>query len=62
MKKLLTLLLAALLVCGMFVTGASAEESGLYQYTVNADGTAEITKPTRKSRTGTSPRSWTGTK
>ena len=55
MKKLLTLVLAALLVCGMFVAGASAEESGLYQYTVNPDGTAEITKADPKITDGNIP-------
>ena len=42
MRKLLTLALAAMLVCGALVTGAFAEEEGLYQYEVKADGTARI--------------------
>ena len=42
MRKLLTLALAAMRVCGALVTGAFAEEEGLYQYEVKADGTARI--------------------
>lgn len=55
MKKLITLILAALLVCGMFVAGASAEQSGLFEYTVKEDGTAEITGADRNIKDGKIP-------
>ena len=44
MKKLLVMILAALLVCGCILPHAMAEAQGDYQYTVKEDGTAEITK------------------
>ena len=44
MKKLLSLMLACMLMCGQFVPGAFAEEhEGLFTYQVLGDGTAEIT-------------------
>ena len=47
MKKLLSLVLAGMMLCGLFVPGVFAEEekslvSGLYHYVINDDGTAEI--------------------
>lgn len=43
MKKLIVMILAVVLVCGVFVTGSFAEDNGTFQYTVKTDGTAEIT-------------------
>lgn len=43
MKKLIVMILAVVLVCGIFVTGSFAEDNGTFQYTVKTDGTAEIT-------------------
>ena len=42
-KKILAVLLAALLACGVFPAGAFAEGQDLYLYSVKYDGTAEIT-------------------
>ncbi|MBO4422497.1 MAG: leucine-rich repeat domain-containing protein, partial [Clostridia bacterium] len=42
-KKILAVLLAALLACGVFPAGAFAEGQNLYLYEVKANGTAEIT-------------------
>ncbi len=55
MKKLITFILAITLVCGIFVTGASAEQSGLFEYTVKEDGTAEITRADRDIKDGKLP-------
>ena len=47
MKKLLSLMLACMLMCGLSVPGAFAEEhEGLFTYKVLEDGTAEITETT----------------
>ena len=47
MKKLLSLVLACMLMGGLFVPGAIAEEhEGLFTYKVLEDGTAEITETT----------------
>ena len=48
MKKLLSLVMTCILICGLFVPGAYAKKkdslvSGLYHYVLNEDGTAEIT-------------------
>ena len=44
MKKLLSLVLACMLICGVFVPGAFAKETkSLFTYKVLKDGTAEIT-------------------
>ena len=44
MKKLLTMILALILVCGCMFSTASAGTSGMYEYTLKSDGTAEITR------------------
>ncbi len=54
-KKLLTLALAALLVCGALMSGSLAETQGLYEYTVKEDGTAEITKVDQSIKDGNIP-------
>ena len=43
MKKLLTMILALMIACGCLFSAASAETSGMYEYTLKSDGTAEIT-------------------
>lgn len=54
-KKLLTLALAALLVCGALMSGSLAETQGLYEYTVKEDGTAEITAADKNIKDGNIP-------
>ena len=44
MKKLLTMILALTIVCGCLFSTASAGTSGMYEYTLKSDGTAEITR------------------
>ena len=48
MKKLLTMILALTIVCGCLFSTASAGTSGMYEYTLKSDGTAEITNVDRK--------------
>ena len=43
MKKLLAFLLTAMLICGSVISVSSAEKSGVYEYRLLLDGTAEIT-------------------
>ena len=55
MKKLISLILAALLVCGVLLTGSFAEEGSMYRYKVKEDGTAEITGVDEKCKDGNIP-------
>lgn len=47
MKKLLVFILAAMLICGGILPQAVAETQGNYEYTLNPDGTATITRVNR---------------
>ena len=56
MKKLLTLTLTVMLICGMLVTGAyAARQQGMYRYTIRKDGTAEITEVDKRCTDGNIP-------
>lgn len=56
MKKLLTMTLTVMLICGMLVTGAyAARQQGMYRYTVKEDGTAEITEVDKRCTDGDIP-------
>lgn len=60
MKRLLSLVMTCILICGLFVSGAYAKKedslvSGLYHYVLNEDGTAEITDVDRSITDGNIP-------
>lgn len=55
MKKLFTLILAVMLACGMFSAASFAAAKSPFQYSLNPDGTAEITNADRKLRDGNIP-------
>ena len=44
MKKMMIAFLAVMLVCSGIFSASFAETSGMYEYTLKEDGTAEITK------------------
>ena len=44
MKKIMIAFLAVMLVCSGILSASFAETSGMYEYTLKEDGTAEITK------------------
>lgn len=44
MKKIMIAFLAVMLVCSGIISASFAETSGMYEYTLKEDGTAEITK------------------
>ena len=60
MKKLLPLVLAALLVCGMFVAGASADTSGDYEFDRKTDNTVVITGADSALKDGNIPAELSG--
>ena len=48
MKKLLAMILAIMLICGVMPSISSAEANGMFEYRILLDGTAEITKADSK--------------
>ena len=55
MKKLFALILAVILACGMFTATSFADTKSPFEYSVNPDGTAEITRADRKIKDGNIP-------
>ena len=55
MKKLFALILAVMLACGMFTATSFAAAKSPFEYSVNPDGTAEITKADPKLRDAAIP-------